>query len=424
MKTSGLLERRKFLRDSAASLGTTLLMGEGARVWANDPNAGSKGTTGRLTVSLDGVWEIEDSVAPDQIPQAFHHTVPVPGLAHLANPAFPDADMFQSREYLANMMSLGEVPDSTWNTLGEDGVGISGQERNFFWYRKTFRVPARKEVALVKVSKAQFGTQVWLNGKKIGEHLGCFSAGYFNLTESLNWEGENTLLVRVGAHPAVLPEGVPAGTDFEKSKWTPGIYDSVSVLLSDNPVIETLQVAPRINTSEIDVQTLIRNYGKNECQFVLSHDVKTWRDQREVARSAPQQLEIEPGEAKTCTVRIRIPKAEFWTPENPFLYSLETSTGGDSVATRFGVREFRFDTATKRAYLNGKVYFLRGSNITLHRFFEDPKSGSLPWNEKWVRKLLADIPKQMHWNSFRFCIGPVPEPVARHRRRGWVADPK
>lgn len=26
-----------------------------------------------------------------------------------------------------------------------------------------------------------------------------------------------------------------------------------------------------------------------------------------------------------------------------------------------------------------------------------------------MRKLLVEIPKQMHWNSFRFCIGPVPD---------------
>jgi beta-galactosidase len=51
---------------------------------------------------------------------------------------------------------------------------------------------------------------------------------------------------------------------------------------------------------------------------------------------------------------------------------LETGTGGDTAVTRFGMRDFHFDTATKRAYLNGRVYFMRGSNITLHRFFEDP----------------------------------------------------
>lgn len=52
---------------------------------------------------------------------------------------------------------------------------------------------------------------------------------------------------------------------------------------------------------------------------------------------------------------------------------------------------------------------MRGSNIALHRFFEDPVCGSLPWNEQWVRKMLVDIPKSMHWNSFRMVIGPVPD---------------
>ena len=409
MKPNESLERRQFLNRATALLGTAPYLGKAERSRAEEANTESNSAAGRIIVPLDGEWEIEDSVAPDQIPKVFRHKAPVPGLAHIATPAFPDVDQFQSREYLANMMSLGEIPDSTWSTLGEDGVGISGQKRNFFWYGKTFRIPDRKEIGLLKVGKAQFGTEVWLNGKKIGEHLACFSAGYFNLTESLNWEGENTILVRVGAHPAVLPKGAPAGTDFEKSKWTPGIYDSVVLLLSDNPVVETLQIAPRINSSEIEVDALIRNYGNTARRFVLKHEVKAWRDQRVVGRANPQQLDLKPGEQRRCNVRIRIPNARLWTPENPFLYSLETSTGGDSVATRFGMREFRFDTATQRAFLNEKVYFLRGSNITLHRFFEDPKSGSLPWNEKWVRKLLIEIPRQMHWNSLRFCIGPVPD---------------
>jgi beta-galactosidase len=59
--------------------------------------------------------------------------------------------------------------------------------------------------------------------------------------------------------------------------------------------------------------------------------------------------------------------------------------------------------------LNGKPYFLRGSNITLHRFFEDPLAKALVWDERWVRRLLVDIPKRMNWNACRFCIGPVPQ---------------
>ncbi len=141
----------------------------------------------------------------------------------------------------------------------------------------------------------------------------------------------------------------------------------------------------------------------------MRHVVKTWKAGREVAITEPESVALSPGEEKTVTQTIPIPDAHLWSPEDPFLYVVETSTGGDSVTTRFGMREFRFDGPTRRAYLNGKVYYLRGSNITLHRFFEDPLCRDLPWRDDWVRKLLGDMPKKMHWNYFRFCIGPVPD---------------
>ena len=51
---------------------------------------------------------------------------------------------------------------------------------------------------------------------------------------------------------------------------------------------------------------------------------------------------------------------------------------------------------------------MRGSNITLYRFFEDGECGRLPWDEKWVR-LLHQRVKDMHWNCLRYCIGFPPE---------------
>ena len=71
----------------------------------------------------------------------------------------------------------------------------------------------------------------------------------------MDWKGENVLVVRIGAHPGVLPASAPFGTDQEKNLWTPGIYDSVSLILADNPVIESVQVAPRLASSDILVET-------------------------------------------------------------------------------------------------------------------------------------------------------------------------
>lgn len=360
----------------------------------------------RVTVSLNGSWQIADSVAPDEMPQVFDHKAPVPGLANQATPAFEDVGRFVSRELARHpLVKLKDLPIGA----ADAPVGISLQKRNYFWYRRTFRSPKVKQVAILKINKAQFGTAVWLNGKQIGEYRGCFSAGYFDLTGAMNRDGENRLDVRIGAHPGTLPPTVPAGTDLEKLRWIPGIYDDVSLILSDNPVIETIQVAPRISRSEIVVQTALKNYGDKPSTFQLAHVVKSWKGSVEAGRAQPLPLTLAPGEQRSLTQVVQIRNPRLWSPEDPFLYVVESSTGGDGVATRFGMREFRFDRATGWGYLNNRPYFLRGANITLHRFFEDPKSGSLPWQEKWVRKLLADLPKRMHWNSFRFCIGPVPD---------------
>jgi beta-galactosidase len=365
------------------------------------PAAGAQ--AGRLIVSLDGEWEIADS-AEDRMPASFDRRVPVPGLANLARPPFAGVDRFDSRELIDNRIRRGQLPPSARTQR----VGIPRQDRTWFWYRRSFRPPERRQVAILRINKAQFGTAVWVNGEKIGEHLGCFTAGIFDITRAVRWDQENSLVVRVGAHPAALPEWAPAGTDFEKTKWTPGIYDSVSLHLADNPVIEWVQVAPRIDPPEITVQVRIRNYGPAR-SFALTHRVTEWKSGREVARAPLERLRIDAGAEVIRLRRIPIPSGQLWSPERPFLYAVETATDGDQVTTRFGLREFRFDTPTRRACLNGRVYFLRGSNITLHRFFEDPECKDLPWREEWVRKLLADVPKRMHWNSFRFCIGPAPD---------------
>ncbi len=340
------------------------------------------------------------------MPVAFSHIVSVPGLAGLAEPPFAKVDAFLSREHLAKLISEKKAPPewltNYWN-------GKVEQDRNYFWYRRTFRVPKARAIGTLKINKAQFGTAVWLNGNKIGEYVGCFSAGIFDLSKALNWNAENTLVIRIGAHPAVLPGDFPTGSDFEKIKWTPGIYDDVWVSFCDNPRIETVQIAPRVAVQEIVVQTRVKNCAAAPCETSLGYRLKTWKGGHEVVSVPSEPQSLQPGEEKLLTQTIRIPGAHLWSPEDPFLYVLESSTRGDSVETRFGMREFRFDAATKRAYLNGQVYYLRGSNITLHRFFEDPFCGALPWNDAWVRKLLGEIPKQMHWNYFRFCIGPVPD---------------
>jgi len=174
---------------------------------------------GRETLSLDGQWQVADGKSPTDIPAEFAHTVAVPGLTNMATPAFKDVDAFISRENLANRIRAKLVP-ADW--LQKHWKGKVDQDRDYFWYRRTFRPPARRGVAVLRINKAQFGMAVWLNGNKVGEYAGCFTAGIFPLNDAIKWDAENTLVVRIGAHPAVLPDTYPTGSDFEKMKWTPG----------------------------------------------------------------------------------------------------------------------------------------------------------------------------------------------------------
>lgn len=360
----------------------------------------------RKVTSLNGTWDIEESVLAEKVPTKFQNKVEVPGLVNNAFPGFEGVDKFYGKEYYGNywvqpgLVKLDINPDTM-------KIGYSFQTRNYFWYRKSFETLPGFEAVVLKIGKAQFGTSVWVNGQKCGESTDCFASQYYNIASLLKKKGTNEVLIRIGAHPGVLPASVPAGNDYEKRHWTPGIYDDVSVIFSNYPYIETVQVAPDIHKSEIKVQSLV--IFKPETKTTqLTGKVAEWKSGKEIT-SVSQTVDSNGNSSKLVTFTIPIKDAQLWSPDSPFLYTLNLSTGTDDVNVRFGMREFRFDTPTKRAYLNDKIIFLRGSNITLHRFFDDSLCQNHPWEEKWVRELLTKLPKKYNWNSFRFCIGPVPD---------------
>ncbi len=158
----------------------------------------------RQTIDLDGNWDIADSLSPAEIPSTYSHKGPVPGLAHSAVPAFNNVDLFDSRELILNRIGRHQMSAHTLDHLATP-AGNPHQNRNYFWYRTTFPAPARRARAELTINKAQFGAAVWLNGKKLGEHMPCFSAAIFDISGAIRWSDTNELVVRIGAHPGVLP---------------------------------------------------------------------------------------------------------------------------------------------------------------------------------------------------------------------------
>ncbi len=331
----------------------------------------------RRILSLDGRWEIAQG-GMDTEPTEYAATVPVPGLADLAAPAFQN-------------------------------VGVESPERQAFWYRRRFLLKGPVSVAQLKVNKAQFGAKVWVNGAPAGEHLGCFTPGRFDVSRLLRADAENTIVIRIGAWKNALPDWVPPGTDYERIKWIPGIYDSVSLTLMESPFITGLQVAPNIEKSRIEVQVSLQNSEPTTARPNIQFSVREWKSGQPAAKSETKSVEIGPNSGKTITTSIHLENPTHWSPENPFLYVLRCDTGADTLEARFGMREYHNDVRSGYVRLNGMTYFLRGSNFCMFRFFEDPKRAGLPWDREWVRKLLELPKRELHLNSARVCIAPFPE---------------
>jgi hypothetical protein len=348
--------------------------------------AAHAGDSARRVLSLDGTWQIAEG-AMDKAPASFDHAVQVPGLVSLAEPPFqnPPGPPVADRR---------QIPQKD-------------PYRDAFWYRRTFTLEGPlPAVARLKVRKAMFGAEVILNGMNLGYHAPCFTPGYFDATAALR-TGENVLLVRVGADRDAVTAAVPSGFDFEKQRYIPGIFDSVELILSGTPHVLSAQAAPDVARGSVRVQAVILNAGA-PCRRPIRFVVREAKSGRTAATLLSAEMAINPGVETTLDVEVPIPGCRLWSPEDPFLYELAVDSGSDVLRTRFGMREFRFDPDTRTALLNGKPYYMRGSNFTLYRFFEDSECGNRPWSREWVRLLHSRV-KEMHWNCLRYCIGFPPE---------------
>ena len=210
--------------------------------------SGCSGSTGeRETISLNGTWQIAGG-KKDIIPPVYNHTITVPGLVTLAEPAIENA--------------APSVPDRYSDRNPNKYYPQQDSVRDAYWYRRMVTISKKvPEVALLKVGKAMFGTKVYVNGALVGEHLPSFTPGYFDLKNFLV-KGDNELVIAVGSCRNSLPSDVPDGFDYEKVKYISGIYDNVDLILSGTPFIKNVQVAPDVKNMQARVQAVLVNPGE------------------------------------------------------------------------------------------------------------------------------------------------------------------
>jgi hypothetical protein len=245
----------------------------------------------------------------------------------------------------------------------------------------------------------------------------CFTPIEFPISRYLK-EGDNEVLISVGDR-AWLPSEAAGGTDKEKVAYLPGIWDDVSVSFTRNFRVNRAILLPNLKENKVTAKLLIRSfyppqlrYGANifdTCRVQVT--VRETKSGKQVAQAEKTVVVRSDNQTETA-VDIPFAKPHLWTPDDPFRYTatvrlLDKNAPSDAVDKVFGMREF--GRQGKYFTLNGQRIQLRGTNITLHRFFEDPEARALPWDRAWVKKLLTDIPKATNWNIMRVCVGLAPD---------------
>lgn len=360
----------------------------------------------RTTINLNGTWEFDQTTSAFP-PKKFTRKIPVPGLVHLAEPKIDDYDKFFRRpdkvefKEQHNLYTLDYTP-------------------RYSWYRKTVFVPKELEgtESVITLKKSQYVTQVYINGMDLGQSVACYTPVEFFATRALKYGAENEILIRVGDR-VWLPSEAAGGTDKEKEHYLPGIWDDVLLSFTGDMRINRLLVLPSVENKNVTVKAQIRNFRPAQifygdamsdsltmkvsiCEKVSGKEVATASGNFNSKRDNLSELEV------------TLPLSGFttWSPEKPFLYTANVTLINkkgisDGLEKAFGMRDFT--RKGKFFYLNGEKYILRGTNITLQRFFEDPDCGNLVWDRNWVKKLLIDYPKQLNWNAMRICVGIVPD---------------
>jgi beta-galactosidase len=326
----------------------------------------------RTVISLNGQWEITGSDAVT-IPDQFPSTVPVPAVVDMADPSYE------------------------WQSFA------------YHWYRTIFQLDQlhAHQFLILKIEQSMFGTEVWLNGIRLGGSISCYTSHEYNVTDHVKRNGKNELVVRVGARSTLPPESA-VGRDQEKEIYTPGIWGDVTLTAVGGARVKLVQVIPHIDTFTAEVRAWVQNLEFKRESLLISARIFEKNSDEAVSPIKDEHILVEDHAVSMVTFTIPIDDAELWSPEHPFLYEVELTIHEgkkelDSHRTVFGMREFKI--VGPDFYLNGHRILLRGSNIAFHRFLSDTQRQLLPWNAEWIKKALIDVPKAHNFNFFRNHLG-------------------
>lgn len=160
-----------------------------------------------------------------------------------------DVDLDDSRWMYSSYYAVGK--ETLRGDVIYDGIG---------WYRRYFKLPenyADKRIA-VSFEGVMNACELFVNGHKVTEHKGGYIGFTSDISDYINWNGNNLLALRVSAeYDSLTPPGKPQDRlDFY---YYSGIYRDVKMIITDK-----LHISDELENDDFVGSGLFITYPKVE----------------------------------------------------------------------------------------------------------------------------------------------------------------
>lgn len=242
---------------------------------------------------------------------------------------------------------------------GYKAIGRNFPENSVGWYRKTFTLSKELKGSRFRLEfdGVNRDSKVWVNGF----YCGCEPSGYysfsFDITEFLNYGGENVIAVRADA---TMEEGwFYEGAGIYRHVW---LTRTQPLHVVNNGTFVTTKI--KGDNALVSAKIKVINQSVEPATFAIENIVRNANGAAsEAVRS--QKLTLKSFEEKEYEVQIEVKKPHLWSINDPFLHQLETKIVQEKVVdqcnTNFGFRTILFDP-DKGFFLNGEHVKLVGTN--------------------------------------------------------------
>ncbi len=242
---------------------------------------------------------------------------------------------------------------------GYKAIGRNFPGNSVGWYRKTFFIPKSDKGRRISVEfDGVFrDSVVWVNGFYMGRESSGYNNFRYDITDCLNYGGNNVVAVRVDA---TMEEGwFYEGAGIYRHVW---LTKTSPLHVDYNGTFVTSEVGE--DSAVITSRTIVADEGTEKAAFEIDQEILDSTG-KIVGSGQLNGLSLDPGANKEFPVQIKISKPKLWSLESPSLYKLVTTViYGDSIVdsyeTPFGIRTMTFDP-DKGFFLNGKHVELKGT---------------------------------------------------------------